>query len=833
MPVPFKEGADSLGEILITIAADDTVTISKPAIVELLGKTLNADELARLAALPDERGVLTLQDMRDAGFAIRLDASLLEIVFESHTDQRARSQISLSRKRSRGSEANVVPPAALSGYMNIRAIADYIWEAEDGRQGFGGTRFDLDAVLRYSDIVLESEAIYEANGDTDRDIYGNRFYTFQNSGLKRRGTRVVYDLTDSLVRIQAGDTRTLGTSFQRTTDALGIAIEKSPRKLAPGENLRPTGRKSFRIERPSDVDVLVNGSVMHSMRLRPGHYDLSDLPLRTGANDIELVITDDAGGRQVLSFAAFSDLKLLAPGLSEWFLGGGMPSYLRDGEITYLDDTWYGSGFYRLGLTDLVTGEIHAQADNHVIMGGFAAFMASPVGLLSLNAAASAHTVFGFGGAVSLGWEHSNFRGWTGGRESFRLSAEYRSRNFSVAGETVNYAEFELRDPNSYYYVPYSLRLSGFYSFPVTEKISGTISGRYLVATDTPSDDRLNPYQVHGDRYGLDLSISTPISRFTSLGLSAGYSNELYGRAGPDSRDPAFRVGVRLHYRPDSRTSVAGNYDSLGDRTYISAVRREDRGLDRWDANLTIHHADVDDHAQASASVGYQGPRGELRLSHSIGVGGIGYDSFILNDADNRTSLQAGVSLAFADGHVAIGAPIRGNGFAVVYPHDSIADREIFVGTESQPKAHSDWLGPALVPDVPAYTRTTLPVDVADLPVGYSLGAGAFELNAPYKAGYALQVGSDAAISAFGRLLYADGLPLSLLTGHAYAVGNPAQKIPLFTNAGGRFAIEGLTPGRWIVEMATGSSPARFAMQIPAGTEGLHTAGDLRPMEAE
>ena len=42
-----------------------------------------------------------------------------------------------------------------------------------------------------------------------------------------------------------------------------------------------------------DVDVVVNGTITQRLKLKPGNYSIRDLPLMAGANEIELVITDD------------------------------------------------------------------------------------------------------------------------------------------------------------------------------------------------------------------------------------------------------------------------------------------------------------------------------------------------------------------------------------------------------------------------------------------------------------------------------------------------------------------------------------------------------------
>jgi outer membrane usher protein len=137
------------------------------------------------------------------------------------------------------------------------------------------------------------------------------------------------------------------------------------------------------------------------------------------------------------------------------------------------------------------------------------------------------------------------------------------------------------------------------------------------------------------------------------------------------------------------------------------------------------------------------------------------------------------------------------------------------------------------VPDLPAYARNTIPVDVNGLPVGYSLGSGALDVVAPYRAGYALEVGSASSVSAYGTLLTGDFAPLALLTGVAHLTDNPLQQVAVFTNKAGRFAAEGLAPGKWVIEMATEGEPTRYEIEVPQGTDGLFHAGILRPVGAD
>src|SRR3546814_14108847 len=74
-------------------------------------------------------------------------------------------------------------------------------------------------------------------------------------------------------------------------------------------------------------------------------------------------------------------------------------------------------------------------------------------------------------------------------------------------------------------------------------------------------------------------------------------------------------------------------------------------------------------------------------------------------------------------------------------------------------------LGPALKPNLSAYSERTVAITAPDAPIGVDLGRGSFRLFPPYRRGYRLQVGSEYFISAAGRFLTAEGPHLSLMTG--------------------------------------------------------------------
>src|SRR3546814_18788076 len=93
---------------------------------------------------------------------------------------------------------------------------------------------------------------------------------------------------------------TRGEGFQASLPLAGLSVQRSYGLLQPYQSVRPTGRQSFFLRRPSTVEVMVNGQLMRRVRLDPGPYDLSDFPNGYVANDVRLNIVTDPGKDETL-----------------------------------------------------------------------------------------------------------------------------------------------------------------------------------------------------------------------------------------------------------------------------------------------------------------------------------------------------------------------------------------------------------------------------------------------------------------------------------------------------------------------------------------------------
>ncbi len=314
-----------------------------------------------------------------------------------------------------------------------------------------------------------------------------------------------------------------------------------------------------------------------------------------------------------------------------------------------------------------------------------------------------------------------------------------------------------------------------------------------------------------------------------SGGIGVGYLGA-FGHTDADEPKDAFTAEIRFNYRINNNAKLDAGQDFAG-RSHVGYRYQEGSGVGSWNTQLDLDHTgalgqgDGKDYG-VNGAFGYIGNRAELSVSHHTGLAGLDTD-----ELDQRTALTAGTALAFADGSFAIGRPVS-NGFAIVAPYDNLPDSDVVIGASQEANRGSSGIfGPALVSEMSAYAPARVDYSVDNLPVGYDLGAGTFDLLPAYKSGYRLTIGSDYTVTAFGTVLDDKGEPIALLTGTAQEEGRTdGPKVEIFTNRTGRFGAQGLRPGRWTLEMAT-EPKTRFVIDIPKDAVGLVKLDTLRPAE--
>jgi outer membrane usher protein len=178
---------------------------------------------------------------------------------------------------------------------------------------------------------------------------------------------------------------------------------------------------------PSVVDIYVNDILLGRREIRPGPFQLHDVPVVTGNGEVQLVVRDLLGRETVTREAYYAAPILLRQGLHDYSYEAG---FLRRGfgRQSNAYGALFVSGTHRLGLSDHVTGEAHFEATRQVQAAGVSASILIPsVGLLSAGAAAS-RSPLGEGGLLSLSFERRSRS------LSIGAAAEFTSDEFTTIG---------------------------------------------------------------------------------------------------------------------------------------------------------------------------------------------------------------------------------------------------------------------------------------------------------------------------------------------------------------------------------------------------------------
>ena len=775
LTVPLKDGALYLGDIVLAIDANDRLSFSSSRLLDLLSNIVDPKIVETLRGSLAGKAEISPSDLAGSGVTVTYDPQRLELNLAIPATMRAARSIQVAALNP-ARFGKFTPPAHASAYVNIRASEAFV---EAGTvKGAQDPVVLLDGAARVGHFVVEGAGVWQPG------VAGARF--------QRQDTRLVYDDTNDVIRFSLGDLTPVAQDYQSSLTMAGFSAYRSYSVLEPQRVARPTGQRSFTLNRPSQVEVYVNGQLIRRVALQPGTYNLSDFPFTQGANDVRLAITDDTGRVTVLRFNIFFNQTQLAKGLSEFGLYAGVEAPLGATGPIYTDQFMV-SGFYRRGITDDLTLGFNAQADHRTQMEGLDAVLATSIGTLAGQVALSTQLHLGNGWAGMLTFQRL-FQSQSGRSDSFNASVQYTSRNFAPVGTVI---------PNN----AYSWQVAGGYTHTFNSYVYAGLDLNFSKGRDGNADVQ-NYRATVGYRLSQDVTLSTDVlweETTQHTGVAALLS---------------------LTWRLGQYSSVRGDFDTRQNDARVTYQTLHGVGVGSYNINADIERAD--NGSGVNGSINYIANRAELGLDQfSTFTGSFGSVS------DERTSLRIASSIAVADGAVAIGRPIY-DAFAVVTPFKTLKGAPVVVDpTPYGFQATTGALGAATEPNMASYNEHTVTVDAPTAPPGVDLGQGAYRMLPPYRAGYHLVVGSEYYVTALGRMLGDDGAPISLVSGRAIELAHPDREpVVVFTNREGRFGLAGLRPGKWRIDMLTDPKTA-FVIDIPESTQGVVRLGDLKPANGQ
>jgi len=731
------------------------------------------DAAARLEdVLVSER--ISFSSLRDLSYDVSFDSRDLVLVVSVPFEMRSERSVYLSGSPARRI-VDTIDQADFSGYISVRAGADWIQSGLEASGSPSGFVADIDAALNISGIILEGSL---------------RFSEDARRRWVRDDVRLVYDDTEKLIRYEAGDL-SVGRRPNQTAPRMAGLSARREFRIDPYDDPRPEGERGLVLERPANVEIIVNGAPVRTIALPAGRFSLRDFPIMPGAlNDIEFVVTYATGEVERVLFPAFSNIDLLEEGRSEFAINAGVPYELENGVRDYDTGEFNLIGFWRRGFTPTLTAGGSIEASSDLLLVGPDVAWASPFGSFDVSA------------VMDLSRP---------GVDSSRLVLRHAIRSTDPK-KGMSLDTLVILTGEDY------RTLDSLFETSVSPVFAQSRFGMAL-SPDTRiqlgvSYEKVSDDSAVGDRWTAGASASHRFRRFSLIG-SLDWSK--------DNRGSGFSARVSF-FMPLGKGTLTSSFSTRGDALRTEYRMPSGAGIGSFGYGAGFEFRDGANRQFARAN--YIGNRF---------VAGIEQERFDGNGpVDVRTGFAFGSALVMADGRFAVSRPVS-NSFAII---DTVSDldEKIAVDPRSRSRgsirysAQSDFLGPAVVPDLPAYLVRDLEVEAPDAPIGSGAGGEVFLVQPGYKSGFALEVGSQSGtVSALGNLVDRDGDPVMLASGTVRMVGSeaPAEGSEdeagiLFTNSAGRFFVEGLDPGStYEVIMDVNGDAVRFELVPPADAIGI------------
>lgn len=778
VPITVMFGDAEIGQPLVWITeAGHPRAFVGPEILESLEPIVVARVLDSLQKSRDPDGSLPLSRLSDEGIEAEYSARELALRIFVPFELRLPGALSIAARRPPRDYARLIPPARTSAYINLRAANEYLSRGGMGeRTGRQSAVVDFDGALRVLGAAIEGSATWrERSSDTH---------------WRRDDVRLVKDFPADRNRLIVGDLNYPTSGFQSFEQAGGIMFARNF-DLQPYRVSSSMAERTLTLTRRSDVDVLINGRLVRTVLLEPGRYNLRDLPLAAGANDVEVRITDEVGRREIIRFPFVFDTSLLAVGEHEFSYALGARSQETASGKEYKTHDPVLSAFHALGLTESLTLGANIQAaERHQVLGG----------------EARVGTVFGtFRGDVAV------------------------SRSSFAPTDMAARLQYRFVEPA----IPTSLNrnlLARFTWRGARFAPLGTTAPDNPVAFDTG----ISYGQRLGDNWYGNLGLSVQFnragraeSRAFDLGLNRRIGNELtldvFGRwESQPGRSTENSLFVMVSWTPlQSRHRIAVRRDTAARSTQIDWSYAPAETIGNVQANVSAERRSPDNSTRVRADARYIDYRFEGQVWNDERYGGV------RTAAQRASGLRLASALVFADGHMAISRPVS-DGFLLVAPHPTLAGHEVHVNsTGTRPQAQADWFGPAVMPRVPSHFMHRIVIDVPELPDGYELGDQIFNIQTEYRGGAVIVAGTGATAAVEGILVDPGTRPIDLQIGAIISLEDVGRAHkPFFTDYDGRFHLTGLIPGRY--ELRLDTAPGVFVrFDVPEGIVGAYNLGTV------
>lgn len=738
--------------VLVTATVSEVLTISPAALAESLRPILSDAAREQLIALGS--GQFPVATLGELGYLVRLNPQNLSVAVDVQPALRAVERFSLIDIDQYPESKQIYPGNVAAGLTATMSVVDNSADGlgPTGRLGF----FGFANVGGMRGVNIDYGGTFDIQGSRTR--------------FQRDAILAFVDRPEQALRYSAGDLFPALPALAGSSPFVGISLQRNYQLLQPARIIRPTGRRSFLLEKAATVEVYSNGTLINRFAAGPGPIDLADIPVANITNNIEIVVEDALGRRELDSFALANDVTLLGAGLDEFSVSAG---FLRDPNrdgYAYSND-WVMAAGYMRGVSERLTLGAHAAITEELQNAGASAAFAGLGGVILVEGAASRAVGDRTGFAASIGYRGGNFLP-SGTNDVLTARLDYSSAVFSTLADPTSSADDRWRAAVDY-------------RFNLTEETSALVGATYA---DRHSVGRADKFVTAG--------INHRIGRLQA---------SVTGRLGQDAlgrTDAGAFFTLSMIF--GDRTIASASYDTLTNNGRVEFSRSRRAQAPDYSYRVGVEGRPGNRQAFGQAAYTHSRFEADARLIGNLESEGV---------SRGRTAafrLQTG--LAFADGTVALGRD-PGRGFYMVRRHPSLeaADLVLYQGrSQNLPLATSGTLGPAIAPVNSPYLPTELTVVANNVPTGYDVGDTRFVVLPGARSGVVIDIGSDAFRWRLATL-YVEGEPVDLNYGELVNVATGTSQ-SFFTNATGRARFAELAPGEYEIRLAGRAFRGRFTV---------------------
>ncbi|WP_457621080.1 fimbria/pilus outer membrane usher protein [Persephonella sp.] len=592
-----------------------------------------------------------------------------------------------------------------------------------------------------------------------KNIFNNAvLFTYTNNQKKliRTSTTLTIEDLDNIRRIQIGDVYTQNSQWNSTLRVGGIRIA-TDFSMRPDLITYPLPEFAGETALPSSVDIFIENTKVFSQDLKPGPFEIKNIPVISPEGNIRVVIKDALGRERIVEIPYLTDRKLLRKGLAEYSFTAG---FTRKNYITesFKYHKFVSMGMYKFGYSDRLTLEFEAFLDGYDKGNiGFSPYiLLEKIGLVTPVLALSYD---GSNTGYLYGFDYSKYFDYL----SFRFTVRENSEDFVQPGTVIGL-------PKRYYNSAITFNYT-----PIGNIVLSYLKREYIDTTDS---------EIYNISYNRRL--------FNILSFNASYNKYKTGNNSYDSYSMALSMPLGANHSASLRTQRNRN-----DQTYSLQITKSVASSKGFGYSLSATKAD-----------GSQNYTGRLKYNSEYTTM---YTDFSHSNATGTsiTSYRLGLlgSFIYIDGNTFFRRSVN-NGFALVKIEPPV--KGVVITANNTKIGETDKNGVLFVPNIHPYYKNEIKIDPSSLDMKTHIDKTIYSFVPLRKHGYLLKFKSRKINSVRLKIKFPNG-----------KFPDPGLRFDIDDkiNAGiigyeGKAFIENITAGKHIITVDYGYGICSFELNI-------------------